>query len=301
MSHTMAGQRIDDDVRRTSGWVIALAIVVPPVLAVFANQVIIPRHWTVPISHATGGLVNGNIQYSLFALLLEVGCIMIWTGRLRLSDIGLRSRDLWPAALSTLALWTLMNIGVAAWWLLQGQPLTPDPSWTKPGTAAGKLIGQLFGNAFAEESVFRGFLTVQFIILLRRFGRFSAVAGGVFLAQAIFALVHVPMLLRTGVQWRQMPSILAVLFAVGVMLACIYVLTRNLFVAVGAHALNDAVTLIFPSPSHSSHDFDLSLSGLDVSDLCIPLTLLGSIIWWTIMRTRTLPPAHSHSTEHRSA
>ena len=290
MSHTMAGQRVDDDVRRTSGWVIALAIVVAPVLAVLANQVVVPRHWTSPISHATDGLVNGNLQYNLFALALEVGCIMIWAGRLRLSDLGLRSRDLWPAALSTLALWTLLNIGVAASWLLQGQPLTSDPSWTKPSTAVGKLIGQLFGNALAEETVFRGFLTVQFIILLRRFGRFSAVAG-VILAQAIFALVHVPMLLRTGVQWRQMPSILTLLFIVGAMLACIYALTRNLFVAVGAHALNDAVTLIFASPSHSGHDFDLSLSGLDVSDLCIPLTLLGSIVWWTIMRTRARPPA----------
>lgn len=83
-----------------------------------------------------------------------------------------------------------------------------------------------------------------------------------------------------------MPSILTALFAAGVMLACIYALTKNLFVAVGAHALNDAVTLIFPSPSHSGHDFDLSPSGLDISDLSIPLTLLGSIAWCAIMRVR---------------
>ena len=291
----MARHRIDDDVRRTPGWVIALVIGVGPLLAILANQVIIPRHWTAPISHATGGLVNGNIQYSLFALLLEVGCMMIWAGRLRLSDIGLRGRNLWPAVLSTLALWSLLNIGVAAWWLLQGQPLTPDPSWTKPSATAGKLIGQLFGNALLEEVVFRGFLTVQLVILFRRFGGVAAVAGGIVTAQTIFALMHIPLLLRTGIQWQQMPSILTALFAQGVMLACIYALTKNLFVAVGAHALNDAVTLIFRSPSHSGHDFDLSLSGLDVSDLCIPLTLLGSIAWWTIMRTR----AHSHSAKQR--
>lgn len=289
MSHTMTGQRIDDDVRRASGWVIALATVVAPVLTVLANQVVVPRHWMSPISHATYGLVSGNLQYNAFVLALEVGCIMLLAGRLRLSDIGLRSRDQWPAALSTLALWILLNIGVAASWLLRGQPLPLDPSWMTPSAAVAKLIGQPFGNALAEETVFRGFLTVQFIILFRRFGRFAAVSGGVILAQAIFAFIHVPMLLRTGVQWRQMPSILTALFAVGVMLACIYALTRNLFVAVGAHALNDAVTLSFASPIHSGHDFDLSLSGLDVSDLCIPLALLGSIVWWTITRTRGQP------------
>jgi membrane protease YdiL (CAAX protease family) len=293
----MARREIDDDVRRTSGWVIALAIGIAPVLAVFANQVVVPRHWTVPISHATGGLVNGNLQYNLFALALEVGCTMIWAGRLRLSDIGLRARDLWPAVLSALALWTFLNMGVAAWWLLQGQPLIPEPSWTKPLATTGKLIGQLFGNALAEEVLFRGFLTVQLIILFRRFGRFAAVAGGVSLAQAIFALVHIPMLVRTGVQWRQMPSIFTALFVVGVMLACIYLVTRNLFVAVGAHALNDAATLIFPSPSHSGSDFDLSLSGLDVSDLSIPLTLLGSLAWWTIMRIRVRSQAMMPSRE----
>ena len=299
MSHTMAGQRIDD-VRHAPAWVIALVIGLGPLLAIFANQVIIPRHWTAPISHTTGGLVNGNIQYSLFVLLLEVGGVMIWAGRLRLSDIGLRGRSVWPAVLSMLALWSFLNIGVAAWWLLQGQSLTPDPSWAKPSATAGKLIGQLFGNALVEEVIFRGFLTVQLLILFRRFGRIAAIAGGIITAQTIFALVHIPMLLRTGMQWQQMPSILTALFAQGAMLACIFALTKNLFVAVGAHALNDAVTLIFPSPSHSDHDFDLSLSGLDVSDACIPLTLLGSIVWWTILRTRAQPPDHSNSAEHRS-
>lgn len=51
----MANHRIDDDIRRTPGWVIALVIGVGSVLTIFANRVIVPRHWTVPISHATGG------------------------------------------------------------------------------------------------------------------------------------------------------------------------------------------------------------------------------------------------------
>ena len=297
----MTRHRIDDEVLQTPGWVIALVIGVSSVLTVFANQVIVPRRWTVPISHATGGLVNGNLQYNLFVLALQVGCIMIWVGRLRLSDIGLRARDLWPAALSTLALWTLLNIGVAAWWLLHGQPLTPNPSWTKPSATVGKLIGQLFGNALAEEIVFRGFLTVQLMVVFRRFGRFTAVIGGIITAQILFALSHIPVLLRTGLEWRQMPSILTALFAVGVMFACIYALTKNLLIAVGVHALCDAVTLIFPSPSHSDHDYDLSPSGLDVGDLSTPLAFLGSIAWWAIMRTRARSHAGVHSVRQSSA
>jgi Type II CAAX prenyl endopeptidase Rce1-like len=60
------------------------------------------------------------------------------------------------------------------------------------------------------------------------------------LVQAIFATIHVPMLIVAGHGWAEIVAILPELFIMGVALAIIYFMTGNLLMAVGAHALADA-------------------------------------------------------------
>src|SRR5580704_5607981 len=121
-----------------------------------------------------------------------------------------------------------------------GASLVLDPGWTKPMENAGLFVGQIFGNALYEEIVYRGFLTVQVYLLLRRLGRNLAMVLAVVMVQAVFATIHIPMLIVAGHGWAEVVAILPQLFIMGVALAIIYLVTGNLLIAVGAHALADA-------------------------------------------------------------
>lgn len=77
----------------------------------------------------------------------------------------------------------------------------------------------------------------------------------VVMVQAIFATIHIPMLLVAGHGWAEVVAILPQLFIMGVALAIIYLATGNLLIAVGAHALADAYMQIPRDASGFEDDF----------------------------------------------
>jgi membrane protease YdiL (CAAX protease family) len=146
------------------------------------------------------------------------------------------------------ALWIIVNLAIIVISLAGGSALSLDPAWHKPLANIGTFLAQIFGNALYEEIVYRGFLTVQAILLLQRFGKMPAVIGGVLIAQLFFATLHLPTLIAAGVSWDQALAFVPQAFAMGCMLAAIYLLTGNLLLAVAAHALTDSYMLIFSTP-----------------------------------------------------
>ena len=249
-------------VRRAPGWVICLVIAAQIAGDAFINLVVFRHHWLVPLDHATGSLLNITFWANLVLLVVVVGGMIFGLARLSPADVGLYGKDMWPALLFSLGLWAIVNGAVLCDTLWRSVPLALDPAWAKPVANAGRFIAQLFGNALYEEIVYRGFLTIQvMMVLMRRLPRTPALLIAVVAVQAIFAGIHVPMLIVTGNSWPAILSTMPTLFLAGLMLAAIFLLTGNLLVAIGVHALTDAFMLI-ARDSVGLGDFPYLLLGL---------------------------------------
>ncbi len=112
----------------------------------------------------------------------------------------------------------------------------------------GGLIGQLGGNALYEEIAYRGFLFPQ--VWARLAARWPARPGRALVAallgsQALFALRHVPIRILQGFDPVDLAISLAMVLAIGVIYALLYLRTQNLFLVIGVHALYDAPTALF--------------------------------------------------------
>ena len=263
--------------RRASGWTVIAVIAAQLVFDPFFNFIVFPGHWFTPLYHATGGLFNSTLSANLIMLALVVGGLIVLAGNLRPSDVGLETARILPAVVFTICLWAIANVAVAAYTFSKGIPFALADEWSKPGPGPtiGAFIGQIFGNSLYEEIVYRGFLTVQLMLLLQSFGRTQSVCIAVAAAQAVFAVIHVPMLLVHGVQWAQMgPDILTV-YLTGLGFAAVYLSTNNLFIAVGVHALADEYMFIardvLPIPESTGH--------LGFSGVYIGLALLAAVLW----------------------
>jgi membrane protease YdiL (CAAX protease family) len=231
---------------------------------------------------ASGGWVSVTLLASMGIGLVQLA-IVFGPGRQSFADVGWRARALVPALVATVVLWALMQAATVGSALATGTPLVRAAAWEQGlGIALGPLLAQLLGTALMEETVFRGYLWPQVVLWLkRRLAAWPAAILGLVLSQALFALLHVPILLYTGAGVAGLVGPLLMLFTVGIVFALVYAATGNLFVAVGAHALGNATTLIFqpqgPAPTL------VMLAGL----------LAISAAWWAWRRRgpRTRPAA----------
>lgn len=207
------------------------------------------------VARATAGLVQPTLLFNLLTLVVVLGGVIVAWGRLRPRDVGLRGDRLAVGAVVTAGAWVFVQLASVAWDLAVGRRVLLDASWTDPGVTAllGVLIGQLLGNALAEETVWRGFLLPQLYQKLRgargRAGRpvpafdGRAFAAALLLSQAAFALMHLPVRLHGGLTGAALALDLGRTFALGLFFAALWIRTGNLFVAVGIHALGN-----YPTP-----------------------------------------------------
>jgi membrane protease YdiL (CAAX protease family) len=252
--------------RRTPVWLIALAVLAQYALTLLFNLILFHQGWIKGLQLLTRGLLNATLIGYAILLPLVVGGVLLWLGRLRPRDVGLRLRDL-PAAIKwTLALWAIVNLGEAA---AQLGRFHFDEQWARPLGLIGQWIAQIFGNALYEEIVYRGLLTVQLALLFEQLGRGRALLFGVVLAQAIFASIHVGLLLNMGLSWPAIIAAMPELFLAGVALAMVYLITGNLLIAIGVHALVDAPMLIPKDVSGLGDDFGYAYLALALIAACV--------------------------------
>jgi membrane protease YdiL (CAAX protease family) len=185
------------------------------------------------------------LQACLPSLLLYL--LLFRLGGLRPVDVAWRRRDLLAGGLATLVLWVLSNALARA--AIAGESASRGESAETPLQVAGNLLGQLLGNALWEETLYRGFFLVQFLLLLRArgFGPRRAAWLAALLSAFVFALPHFPNRIlkdeyrvASDVVFDQLRLVLSGLF-----LAWVFLRTRNLWWAVGLHGLANAPTLLF--------------------------------------------------------
>lgn len=203
---------------------------------------------------ASGGWVSVTLVASAGLGLVHLALIF-GPGRQAPADVGWRRRALAPALVVTALLWAAMQGATLASAAGSGAPLVHAPTWGQGlGVALGPLLAQLLGTALVEETVFRGYVWPQLVARLRtRMASRWAMILGLVLSQGLFALFHLPGLAVAGADAGAMVGALLMLFCVGVVFALVYAATGNLFVAVGAHALGNATTLVYepqgPAPT----------------------------------------------------
>ena len=258
--------------RQAPLWVIAAVAAVSYAMPPFFLFFVDGHDWFHPLRDATAGLINVTFQNYAIMLPAIVGGLILLAGRLRPRDVGLILGKLVPGIAFTVCLWAFVNMFIVIGTVVLHLPLEAE-NWSKFGVTrvVGEFIGQVFGNAIYEEIVFRGFLTVQLILLFQSLGRWGSVVAGVVAAQAIFASIHIFVRLyhheNMAVFWV---SDLPLLFATGMSLAVIYLATENLFVATGTHVLINTSMQVVHSPTSAFDSPLIALGG----------ALIASLIWY---------------------
>jgi hypothetical protein len=234
-----------DSLKETSWSTILLFSVLYCVYVTFINLVVFKSNILHPISKLTLGLINGTLTVNIVSVLIFVFIIILKCGRLSLFDIGIKKNRLLSAIAAIFILWIfiqLLNIIVGL--IISGNPIIND-GWSKYGALKmfGSIIGQLFGNALFEEIAFRGFLLVQICKKLR--GTKGELFTGLAVSQLLFALIHIPNRILGGMSIFEILPSLIIVFILGLLFATVYLITDNIFLSIGIHALWNTPLLVF--------------------------------------------------------
>jgi membrane protease YdiL (CAAX protease family) len=253
--------------RRAPTWLLVAVIASSLPWSWFVNLWFAPRGLYRPLSHWSGGLLHPTLQVCLPALVLYL--LLLRAGGLRPRDVGWRAADLRAGVLATVALWLGCN---AVALLAPGGDGAHDGQEGGPLLAvAGRLLGQLLGTALLEETLYRGFCLTQFLMSLRARGVRRQVAAPVAaaLSAVVFAIPHIPNRMFKGA-YESAADVLAdqaMLACSGVLLAWVYLRTRNLWWGVGLHALANCPTLVVPWGWGGSPKAAVAVLGLGLTAL----------------------------------
>jgi uncharacterized protein len=213
-------------------------------LVMLINLVLFPSTFFFPIAKATAGLIDSTLQANLISILVFSFIIFGWA-KLRPSDVGLD----WSKLLQGLSLTALLWLATQAIVLLINAingDIHFDPLWSERGVTVviGGLIGQLLGNAFYEEMLYRGFYLSQFYLKIRESNERWRLTWAILSMLGLFILSHIPNRIFSGYTLADLPLDFALLFAWGLFFTAIYLLSGNLFLAIGVHALVNRPTMI---------------------------------------------------------
>jgi membrane protease YdiL (CAAX protease family) len=216
------------------------------------------RPWLDPLLAHLGGVVGGTFVASILTLAIQLA-IIIGVGRLAPRDVGLSAKSLWGGLAIGAAAWLVVQMILAAAALIHGDGLALATDVDR--LHARLLVDQVAGNALAEEVVYRGFLAVQLVVVLRRrLSPRAAWIAGVALSQLFFGLTHIPQRwIIMDLHGAPLVSNLAMTALFGVFYAVVYVRTGMLGIAIAFHALSNLPFALVESPLEPALLYDGAL------------------------------------------
>ncbi len=226
-----------------SWWVIAASVALSILLVLGAIYILyIPR------------ITTHDFPVYLVGLIVIVGGLYFGVARLRPRDVGLRRSTFLPGLAWTLVAWLTIQVIAGAADLLAFGHLTLNATWRVYSVVAVLgifLFDQLLGNSLFEEIVWRGFLLPQLALKFERRMRRPAVrwTAAILVSQALFALYHIPIQIYDGEPLASLPFALGPIWIIGILLAVVYLLSGNLYLVIGLHALSDLPLLLFAVPA----------------------------------------------------
>lgn len=248
---------------RSVGWkVIGLVVLLHLLLTSLVNLWLFPSGLLSPIQTGTRGLITVTLVANLLFMAVVFPVIFL-VGKLKAKDLALvPALGFGPSSIAVGLMWTavawLLVHGVTLIMVLAGWgPLEWNGLWLTPTGVEwlGRSIGQFFGNAFYEEVVFRAFLIPQFLLAIkkrnRKMGWGRCLLYALLVSQLIFAMTHIPHRINNGV-YSGAASVVAdqlFLLIAGLLLSAVFLLSRNLYAAVGVHALVNFTPMLIQSPA----------------------------------------------------
>ena len=232
--------------------VILVFLVVSVTLASVINLVLFPSPFFTPIVRATGGLIGATLQANILFFLVFSLIVFGW-GKLRPKDVGLDPSKLTQAISLTVLLWIVTQVIVLLINWINGD-IHLDPVWSQRGVTVviGWLIAQLLGNALYEEMSYRGFYLSQFYLKLNMQNEKQRRTVSVLAMLILFILSHIPNRIFAGLSLADIPLDFTLIFIWGLLFTLIYLVSGNLFLAVGVHALLNKPTTITEAPFPAS-------------------------------------------------
>lgn len=187
---------------------------------------------------------------TLLRLVVGVGFLILWLGKLRLADVGVTPDRLWAGLVLTTAVWALAQAVGLFLGLAESGTVRFHPDWADQGSTAllTRLLSQVMAVALIEEISYRGYLLPQLYLKMAAWWphrRELRLALALLLSQSLFALLHLPFLLSVGVSASDLPLVVPVIGVFGLFFSAVYLRTNNLFFAMGIHALVTAPTPLF--------------------------------------------------------
>ena len=224
--------------------IILVYLLISTCLTSLINLVLFPSPFFDPIAKATGNLIDATLQANLLNILVFCLIIFGW-GKLRPIDVGLEWGKLKQGLSLTVLLWLATQAIVLLINWINGD-IHLDPIWSKFGVTAvlGALIAQLLGNAFFEEMEYRGFYLSQFYLKIKTQKEGDRRIWSVLAMLTLFILSHIPNRIFSGYTLADIPLDFTLLFIWGLFFTVIYLVSGNLFLAIGVHALMNKPTMI---------------------------------------------------------
>ncbi len=218
-------------IKKISNQILLLIIALIPLSMIFVNYLFTKKSF-IAVTELTNGLITPTLIAG-FCLACVFLFISIKWGGLRLKDFLLNSEEIKKGILWTLILWVTLNLLSAIFsYLEHGSLILND----KLSYRFGGFIAQFFGNAFAEEVIYRGVLLIQFYLILKmKFSHKQSILGTLIISELIFSLSHIPNRIILG-QTEYLIFDLIKLFIVGVIISLMFIKTQNLIYLVGVHS-----------------------------------------------------------------
>ena len=234
-----------ETVKPVATWIVIVAILVQCAWSSFAHFVLFPTGILQSLYYYTGSILHPTFTgYVLLSICM--GYLLCYIGGLRAKDFAIFHKQILPAVGFTLLAWAIIQLSP----LLSGDALVVDPTWSEQGELMHRFsqffIGQLFGNALYEELFYRALLISQFTILfLKKCSTTKALIFAVICSQLLFALIHIPHRIVNGIPFDQMVVSMANLFFISLLFTALFLLSKNIFIPVGVHALGNRSPNIF--------------------------------------------------------
>ena len=247
---------------RSVGWkTIGLILLVHILATTFINFVFFKLEIVRVIPNATSGFINGTLVANILmgAMILP---LLFYVGKLKLKDLaltpaaGFSEGGIFRGAIWTLAAIAIMHVAIVIACFASGTTPTIISGWLSFSAIPwiGNLLGQFFGNALYEEVLFRAFLLPQLLLAIKKKYRKWSWTKCFWLAligsQLVFALIHIPNRLSLGA-YTGVGSFIGdqlALFILGCLLASVFLLSRNIYAAIGIHAITNVPPLIIQNP-----------------------------------------------------
>ena len=237
-------------VRPAPLWLIVLSIVVYMVLAYLGNLVVTPSELLPSLPAATGYVIVPTfLNYVPYFIIM--GLLLVLVGRLRCNDFGLIRQRFLPAVVWVLCTWLAAQLFFV---LTHLDDISLDPAWHGRivKTISNTVMGQMLGNALLEEMFWRAFMISQVVLLLVHrmkwtFGK--ALTWAIILSSILFAVSHLPHDFAHDLSVQKIFGLQVARLAGGLAFAGIFLLSNNIFIAIGLHGLSNASLSLFEGSS----------------------------------------------------